>query len=283
MHRAIRPLVVFGVTSGITLAAFQLIGGAHGGSAGPSFKAPLAFAISGYDLAQLELLEPTLYHVEENYVEPERVDYEMMYVEALEAVERFVPVCMFRREPGGKTLSIEIGEYRTILEVEPVSSRRQLQDELERVASAIKEHLDPEEVPYALDGEDPLAEVEYALVNGVLGTLDPHSVLLPPEASKEMDVENTGEFGGLGITIIDRDGKLTIEYPLPDTPAMAAGLQPDDHIVRIDGESTINMSLEEAVSRLRGKVGAPVNIEIARLGLNKPLKVRIVRETIRIN
>ena len=98
-----------------------------------------------------------------------------------------------------------------------------------------------------------------------------------------MDVDNQGKFGGLGSTVVLREGKLTVEYPLKDTPAEKVGLMPDDRISRIDGQSTINMTLTEAVSLLRGRVGEPVDIEIVREGEKKPMKITIVREAIRIN
>ena len=240
-------------------------------------------SIGGYDLAQLEILEPTLYHVEENYVEPDRIDFELMFVEGLEAIERRVPVCMFGRQKGGTRVNVQIGDFQTILEVAPIRSRKQLQEEFERVAILLKEHLNTDDIPNVPEEYTPFAEVEYALVNGVLDTLDPHSLLLPPEESREMDVDNQGEFGGLGITIVLREGKLTVEYPLKDTPAEKVGLMPDDHISRIDGQSTINMTLTEAVSLLRGRVGEPVDIEIVREGEKKPMKITIVREAIRIN
>ncbi len=285
MRRVMRPLAVFGIAGGVSMAAgLQLmVGGAHGGDRPGDFGASAFFA--GYDLTKLELLSPTLYHVEESYVEPARIDWERMYVSALEAVEHRVPVCMFTREPGGDRLALEVGEHRTVLEVAPITTRRQLQDELKRVAALLKTHLDEDDV--LVDGKEPSAEpfadIEYALINGILGTLDPHSILLPPDDAREMDVENQGEFGGLGITIVEREGRLTIEYPLPDTPAERAGLQPDDHIVRIDGESTINMSLEDAVTRLRGPVDAAVVLEVARDVLPEPKAIEVVRELISIH
>jgi carboxyl-terminal processing protease len=282
----LRPLAVFGVAGGVSLAAFHLAGGtpALEGNQAPVQMSVGSFVLgAGYDLERLDLLGPTLYYVEENYVEPSRVDYEAMYVEALEAVERRVPVTMFRREPGGSLLHLEVGDHRTVVEVEPIHSRKQLQKGLREVAGVLKNHLEPDDIPDVPEDGNPFAEVEYALVNGILSTLDPHSVLLPPQDSKEMDVENQGEFGGLGIVIVDRDGKLTIEYPLPDTPAFRVGLQSDDHIVRIDGETTINMSLDDAVTRLRGRVGDPVTIEVMREGLSTPLKITIIRANIPIN
>lgn len=295
MHKVVRPLMVFGIAGGMSLLALQMGGGESlgadriasaedgplGAMHGETFSLTMA---GGYDLSELEDLEVTLYHVEESYVEPNRIDYEKMYVEALEAVEQRVPVTMFRREPGGRLLHVEVGSVRTVLEVDTIVNRRTLHKELQRVAAILEQNLQPTDIPMGDDAVgERYAQIEYAMVNGVLGTLDPHSRLLPPEASKEMDVENQGEFGGLGITIVDREGKLTIEYPLPDTPAQKAGLRADDQIVRIDGVSTINMSLDEAVGKLRGPVGAEVVVEIMREGLDEPLEVRIKREKIKLN
>ncbi len=289
MVRLIRSLAIFGLSGGLSIVALQWAVPGATSEAAPEITrqyASLGSRMSlgaGYSLPRLEILGSTLYYVEESYVEPQRIDYEKMFVSALEAVERRVPVTMFRREPGGSLLHVEIGEHRTVLEVEPVSTRRQLQTRLHEVATLLQEHLSPADVPDVVGSGDPYAEIEYALVNGVLSTLDPHSVLLPPEDSKEMDVENQGGFGGLGITIVDREGRLVIDYPLPDTPADRAGLRPDDQIVRVDGETTINMSLDEAVGRLRGEIGEPVTLEVLREGEPEPLTFTIVRERIKLN
>jgi carboxyl-terminal processing protease len=284
MQRVFRPLAVFSIASGASLAAaLQLAVGGAQGSDGPGFGTSTFFP--GYDLAKLEIVEPTLYHVDESYVDPARIDWDSMYTAALDAVERRVPMAMFAREPGGNVVSVELGEFRTVLEVPEIDSRLELQEQLREIAGLVKQHLHPEDVPLP-DGStaDPYAEIEYALINGMLSTLDPHSVLLPPEDAREMDVENQGEFGGLGITIeVADDGRLVISYPLKGTPADQAGLLPDDQIVRIDGESTINLSLEEAVRRLRGPVGAEVDLEIARKDLPRSFSVTIRREIISIN
>ncbi len=248
-------------------------------SASPDFVqrvgASLTRSGGGYTFGELELLDRTLMYVREKYVEPERVDPQHMFDVALETVERLVPEVLFRGEPGGGLLHVAVGNYTTAIDLPPVRSLDDLERALRRVASIIEPHLDA--------GEVELPDVEYALINGVLGTLDPHSILMPPEASKEMEVENRGEFGGLGITITVRDGRLTVEYPLEDTPAYEAGIKPDDVIMRIDGESTINMDLEEAVSRLRGRVGEPVTISVARDTWDSPRDIVIERDRIRIN
>ncbi len=283
MRRVVRPLAVFSIASALSaIVAVQLVVGgldARGNDSRTSREYTVFGA--GYDLRSLKLVDATLFHIEEQYVEPGRINWEDMYVEALEAVERRVPVCMFTREPGGSVVAVEVGEYRTVLEVEQVSSRRQLALELKAVATILAEHLDEADIPNAED--NPFAQLEYTLINGMLSTLDPHSILLPPEDAREMDVENQGEFGGLGITIADKDRRLTIEYPFPDTPAMEAGLQADDIITRIEGESTINMTLDEAVKLLRGPVDAPINIEIERDTSEEPIEFTIVRKTIPLN
>ena len=289
MQRVFRPLAVFSIASGATLAAaLQLMVGGARGSDGPSYGASTFFP--GYDLTKLELVEPTLYHVDESYVDPSRIDWEHMYVAALDAIERRVPVALFTREPGDGMVSVEIGEFRTVLEVDPIDSRPELQDQLRRIATLLSEHLDEDDIPFETPGRerapgDAFAQVEYALINGMLSTLDPHSVLLPPDDAREMDVENQGEFGGLGITIEvnPEDGRLMISCPMAKSPADRAGLEAEDHILRIDGESTINLSLEEAVTRLRGPVGAAVELEIRRKDVPEPLAISVRRELIPIH
>ncbi len=281
MHRVIRPLAVFGIASGVSVAAAVQI------AVSPDEAATYGVGafFEGYDLAKLELLEPTLYHVEMSYVEPARVDWEAMYVAGLQAIERRVPVTMFHREPGGDVLAVEIGDFRTVLDVPPVGNRKALQREMRTVVRLLQEHLEDGDVPDVPDGiADPFAEIEYAMVNGMLRTLDPHSLLLPPPDAREMEVENQGEFGGLGITIVDRRGVgLTIEATMPDTPAHRAGLQAEDRIIRVDGESTVNMTLDEAVSLLRGPVGSPVSVSVERPSSPDPIEVTVVRQLIGLN
>ncbi|MGH7280446.1 MAG: MXAN_5808 family serine peptidase, partial [Polyangiaceae bacterium] len=109
-------------------------------------------------------------------------------------------------------------------------------------------------------------DVEYAACNGMLHTLDPHSILLSPDAYKEMNLTTSGQFGGLGIVISIRDQQLTVINPMPGTPAGRAGLKKNDRIQRINGESTLNMGLTEAVNHLRGEKGSKVVVYIHRDG-----------------
>ena len=98
-----------------------------------------------------------------------------------------------------------------------------------------------------------------------------------------MEVDNQGEFGGLGIEISLQDGQLTVKQPIEGTPAWDAGLKSEDRIVRIENTSTINMDLDEAVSLLRGKVGEPVTIMVKRTGWTAPKPFTIIRGRIKID
>ena len=119
-------------------------------------------------------------------------------------------------------------------------------------------------------------------VNGMLGSLDPHSAYLTPELYKELQVDTKGSFGGLGIEITNKGGVLTVVSPIEDTPAARAGLHPGDQIVKIDGELTKDMSLADAVKKMRGPRGTKVNLSIRREGVSRLLEYTLVRENIQV-
>lgn len=122
----------------------------------------------------------------------------------------------------------------------------------------------------------------YGSLKGMLATLDPHSQFLDPEEYKELKTETEGKFGGLGIEISIRDGLLTIITPIEDTPAWNAGLKAGDRIVKIEDELTKDITLGEAVKKLRGKPGSEVNITILRESEFKIMEFSIMREIIHI-
>ncbi|MBI4041820.1 MAG: S41 family peptidase [Deltaproteobacteria bacterium] len=125
-------------------------------------------------------------------------------------------------------------------------------------------------------------DLMYGAIKGMLSTLDPHTNFLPPDLFREMKVDTSGEFGGLGIEITIRDDVLTIITPLEGTPADRAGLKANDRIIKIEGDYTDKMTIMEAVSKMRGKKGTPITITIIRKGLEEPKGYRIVRDTIKI-
>ncbi|MEW6008428.1 MAG: S41 family peptidase [Candidatus Omnitrophota bacterium] len=123
----------------------------------------------------------------------------------------------------------------------------------------------------------------YGALKGMLSSLDPHSQFLDPEAYKELKVETEGQFGGLGIEITIKDNLLTIITPIEDTPAWKAGVKTGDRIVKIDGELTRDITLPDAVKKLRGKPGTEVNLTILRESESRILEIKIVRDIIKIN
>lgn len=123
----------------------------------------------------------------------------------------------------------------------------------------------------------------YGALKGMLSSLDPHSQFMDPDAYNELKVDTEGKFGGIGIEITVKDGLLTIVTPIEDTPAWKAGLKTNDRIVKINNELTRDMTLTDAVKRLRGKAGEAVSITILRESEKKILEFKIVRDIIKIN
>lgn len=127
-----------------------------------------------------------------------------------------------------------------------------------------------------------IQEVIYGGIQGMLKSLDPHSSFMPPDVYQEMQVETRGNFGGLGIQIAIRDDQLTVIAPIDDTPAFRAGIEAGDVIAKIEGESTKDMLLMEAVKLLRGPKGTQVTISIMREGFDKPKDFTITRDIIEL-
>jgi len=121
-----------------------------------------------------------------------------------------------------------------------------------------------------------------SMVDGMLARLDPHSAYLPPEPYHEMEVQMSGAFGGVGIELGMKDGKLTVIAPIEETPAFRAGIQPNDHIWKIDETFTTGMNISAAVKRMRGEKGTPVTLSILRNDSPKPLTFSLVRDIIKI-
>src|SRR5262249_32797327 len=122
----------------------------------------------------------------------------------------------------------------------------------------------------------------YGAIKGMLDTLDPHTVFMPPEAFKEMKIDTSGEFGGLGLEVAKKNDVLTVVNPIEDTPAARAGIQTGDQILKIDGESTKEMDVSRAIQKMRGPPGKKASLTIMRQGFNKPRDLTLVRDRIRI-
>jgi carboxyl-terminal processing protease len=124
-------------------------------------------------------------------------------------------------------------------------------------------------------------ELVYGAVKGMVKTLDPHSAFLTPEEYKDMKVETEGEFGGVGIEVELRDGKLVVIAPLPNSPAQKAGMRTGDRIIAIDGKATTQLGINDAIHRMRGKPGTRVRLMVERAGWPVARELELVRDVIR--
>lgn len=125
-------------------------------------------------------------------------------------------------------------------------------------------------------------DLVYGAIKGMMETLDPHSNFLPPDLFKDMKIDTSGKFGGLGIEIGIKDNILTVIAPIEDTPAWKSGLKSNDRIVKINNESTKGMNLVEAVNKMRGKKGTDVQLSVYREGWEKIREITITRDIIKI-
>ena len=118
-------------------------------------------------------------------------------------------------------------------------------------------------------------------INGMLSSLDPHSGYLDAESFNYMSEQTKGKFGGLGIEVTMENGLVKVVSPIDDTPAAKAGIKAGDYITNIDDETVLGLTLNEAVSKLRGKIGTKVKLSIRRVN-SKPIELTIKRQEIKI-
>ncbi len=244
--------------------------GAHAGSSsgdeGGSEAAP------GYRLKSLPVVTKVVLAVQENYVDPRRVNPKSMLAGSLGAVEKTVAEVMVEGDVSAGKVKVTVGSASRDFDVSGVGSIFSFRQKLAEIMDFVQDNL---------VAHKDLGDVEYAAANGMLQTLDPHSVLLEPKHFKEMRLQTRGEFGGLGFVIGVRDGNLTVMKVLKNTPAQRAGIRAKDVISRIEEQSTINMDVQDAVDRLRGKPGTRVNVTVGKPGA-EPRRMTVVREVINV-
>jgi len=119
-----------------------------------------------------------------------------------------------------------------------------------------------------------------AAINGMLGSLDPHSSYLSPDKFRSMQIDTSGEYGGLGIEVTMEDGFVKVIAPIDDTPAARAGVESGDLIVAINGQPIVGQSLDDAVKEMRGEIGSDITISILRQGQEEAFDVTLTRELI---
>ncbi len=149
-------------------------------------------------------------------------------------------------------------------------------EELETFANVLaivqKNYVEPVTTKRLVDGA----------ITGMLASLDPHSAYLTPELYRDLEVETRGSFGGLGIEITIKNGTLTVMSPIDDTPAYKAGIKAGDEIIKINDDFTKDMTLNQAVERMRGPRGSKIKLTLHRTGVPELFAVSMTREVIKI-
>jgi carboxyl-terminal processing protease len=226
-----------------------------------------------YRLDDLRVYSRVVNYVAENYVDPKRIDPKAMVIAALEQVEKTVAEVMVESDAAAGKIKVTVGRDSREFDISTLKNIYSTRPVMGDVMAFVQDHL---------VAHKDLREIEYAAVNGMLSTLDPHSVLLEPKFFKEMKLQTRGEFGGLGFVIAMRDGNLTVVKVLKNTPAQRAGVRAKDVITKIEEQSTINMDLQDAVDRLRGKPSTRVAITVLRTGWPEPRRMALTREVINV-
>jgi len=249
------------------------------GDRGPRFAPATAKTdrAGTYDLAKARALARVIGHLRAHYVDPERIVPREMAVAALTAVQREVPEVMVAvaRDRRGLPIRVDVtvDSSARAFGLDRVGDLYELNWKLMDVFDFFERSLPP-----MVD----LQELEFTAINGLLTTLDPHSVFLPPRVYREMQLGQRGRFGGLGLVVEAQDGVLTIMSVIGGTPAAEANLQAGDRITQIENESTINMTLSEAVNLLRGEPGSSITIWVMRDGWPASRPIPLTRREIHV-
>ena len=225
------------------------------------------------DPANLRILDWALWNVSKSYVEAARVTPAAMTRAGIEALESAIPEVLVL-PAGGDKVKVRVGTTEREFDAN-ASALWAVGPQVREVFAFVNDHT-------TLSAEDQ-REAEYAIVEGVLATLDPHTNLLRPAAYEDMRTNTSGHFGGLGIEVGMREGELTVLRVLPGNPAAKVGLKAGDVIVQIDDESTVTMTLNEAVGLMRGQAGTDIAIHVRRQGLDGTKKFDIERAIIKLD
>ncbi len=214
---------------------------------------------STYDFGKARVVDRVILSVIEDYYDPERIDSKKMFKSVMDALQKGIAELKVDYDSKKGTAAVEMVRDTMTLSTADINSPWALSSGVHKVFKFILAHLPKSEYD--------LMELEYGAANALLATLDPHSNALPPDLFKNLQMDTAGQFGGLGIKITtDRrppcNGRLTVVEVFNNTPAAEARIAVGDTIVRIDGESTVNITTSEAADRLRGVPGTKVKVQI---------------------
>lgn len=230
------------------------------------------------DLAALKLLNRVLLQLQENYVDVSRLEPKLMLASCLDGLQKAVPELLLVFDKPVKEnptqVEVKIAGQERVFSLENLGNLWEMSLRLREILQFVQDYL-----PADVKAKD----LEYEAINGMLRTLDPHSVILSPEIYRDMVEGNRGKFGGLGIMVRMIDGVLVVMEPMPgNPPAVKAGIQAGDQILSIDGTPTLNMTITEAVDLLKGEPATTVSLSVMRKGWTEARKIDVVRDEILI-
>ena len=240
---------------------------------GVVLSASLVFSLSSDQEEAIALLYEVMQKVDDNYARTP--DFRKMYVAGLEGLKKSSGDGRFdfEEKAGGEVL-LKAQEKELLVRL-----RGDTEGGLGAFERAYRFVMENAGDSKKKKGE---LRVMYAALSSMLRSLDPFSTFVSPESYKQMRVEYTGRYGGVGVIITVREKKLTVISPIEDTPAYRAGLKSEDVILEIDGAPTADMALFEVVRRMRGPAGKAVDLLISRVSWPKPRNVKLRRAIIKI-
>jgi len=213
---------------------------------------------------------------ETRYLDKSKIKTADLLTCALDAIQDSLPETLISYDKEKKVINMQV--YNKKHEIK-IKSLRDVVD-IAYALRAVYVRLDKEYVP-----EPPLTkdDIEYIAINGILKKLDPHSYIFTPKDFDDFEQSTGGNFGGLGLVVgMNDNGEITVISPMKGTPATKAGIEAHDVIVQIDDVSAVNMTLDKAVSKMRGEPGTKVTLTIRREGVSELLKFEITRAIIKI-
>lgn len=220
------------------------------------------------NLENIKRISRSTYLVQHEYYDSARINPLQMLKEGFYELAKEIPEVLPKFE--GNTLKFYLGNKSIDIDVSNIQKLYDIFPPISEAFDFLKQNY---------KGESKFEDMEYAFIGGMLAVLDPHSNILPPKVYEEFKTQTQGEYGGLGIVIGIKDRELTVISPIEDTPAAIAGILADDKIMQIDGQSTTNMGLNEAVDLMRGPPKTKVTLHIKSKNRD-PRDVILTREII---
>jgi carboxyl-terminal processing protease len=241
---------------------------------------PLVVRPGGYRMGDLPVFSKVLFYVRENYYDKSRLLPRRMLLGALDFVQRDVPEIVIEPAPIDNPQRVVVtvsGESRTF-RIDRVDQPWSLRSTMQHIMRFAQAHL--QAVPEGDEGSR-LLDIETAATNGMLYTLDPHSVLLDTATYAGMRTSDGPPTAGVGlVTALDAQRRTCVSGVLPGSPAERAGVQVRDRIIQIDDAPTAGLTLEDAIARLRGPVGSGVDLHVERDGARGAQKIHLERASV---